>query len=156
MNLSSLLPILFVGLMLSVACSSESSTDYQTADYQTSDYGSGGGSFFSSSASFVSHTDPRENAFKVSFPEGWQTKVSLERPHQQIRTCGISVSPDGKSRLFLGDPSIPTFMQPNPQMGMNAGMNTGNPLLVIQPLIPASRLITCIATEPKERRRWDG
>ncbi|MCB0844369.1 MAG: hypothetical protein KDE26_14040, partial [Bacteroidetes bacterium] len=79
-------------------------------------------------SNFATYTDPRENAFTVSLPSDWKTQVSLERPHGQIRSCGVSVSPDGKSKVFFGDPTLPTYMAPNPQFGMYKGANTGNPL----------------------------
>ncbi len=62
---------------------------------------------------FVRMTDPKENAFSVLMPKGWQAQVSLERPGGQIRSCGVATSPDGATRIFLGDPNIPTFFSPN-------------------------------------------
>ncbi|MEM7657011.1 MAG: hypothetical protein AAF399_12835 [Bacteroidota bacterium] len=86
------------------------------------------------STSFQTYADPNENAFQVQFPEGWQSQVRLMRPGGQIRSCGFSMSPDGTTRLFFGDPSIPTFFEPNPAMGMFAGTNLGNPMTVVRPV----------------------
>ncbi len=88
---------------------------------------------------FVKMTDPKEGAFSILMPQGWNSQIALERPEGQVRICGASTSPDGSSRIFFGDPNMPTFMVPNPQMGMNAGMQTGSRMLVILPYMPADQ-----------------
>jgi len=88
---------------------------------------------------FVSMTDQNESAFTVNMPEGWTSKVSLERNFGQIRNCGVANSPDGKIRLFFGDPSLPTFNVPMPEYGMFEGMQTGNPMSQVNNFIPADR-----------------
>lgn len=73
---------------------------------------------------FVRMTDPKENAFSVMMPKGWQAQVSLERPQEDaVRPCGMAMSPDGASRIFFGDPSLPTFLTPNSQVAAIAQMS---------------------------------
>jgi hypothetical protein len=73
---------------------------------------------------FVRMTDPKENAFSVMMPKGWQAQVSLERPQEDaVRPCGMAMSPDGASRIFFGDPGLPTFLTPNSQVAAIAQMS---------------------------------
>jgi hypothetical protein len=83
--------------------------------------------------------DTRENAFSLELPEDWQNFITLERPYDQVRNCAVSISPDQRSRLFFGDPNLPTFALPNPQMYLHAGMNTGSPLFQVRNFQPADQ-----------------
>lgn len=83
---------------------------------------------------FVRISDPKENAFSVMMPKGWQAQVSLERPHDQVRPCGMATSPDGASRIFFGDPQIPTFVLPNSSYVQLAQMN---PMFRVMPKMDA-------------------
>jgi len=56
---------------------------------------------------FVVWRDPRENAFQVGVPQGWQvsgglTRASQIEPHSVIR----AQSPDGKIQVFYDDPDL--------------------------------------------------
>ena len=86
---------------------------------------------------YETQKDPKENAFSLEVPEDWQTTMGLERPHGQVRSCGVSIREDGEARIFWGDPHLPTFSEPNAQYGIRAGMNTGNPLMQFQPRMTA-------------------
>jgi len=79
----------------------------------------------------VKTDDPLENAFSVDMPKDWYTKVGLERPYGIIKSCGVAISPDQKTRIFFGDPSIPSFTLPMPEIGFYEGMSLGNPLQVV-------------------------
>lgn len=83
--------------------------------------------------------DTRENAFSLELPEDWQNFITLERPYGQVRNCAVSISPDQRSRIFFGDPNMPIFSLPNPQMYLRAGMNTGNPLFQVRNFQPADQ-----------------
>ncbi len=78
--------------------------------------------FFSSDESndlsYESMTDPNENAFTIDVPKGWNSRISLERFNTITRQCGVTVSPDNKTRVFFGDPSIPNFVLPEPSIGL--------------------------------------
>lgn len=55
--------------------------------------------------------DP-EQMFTIAAPRGWQSRAWVKRdgpiPHQLV----TAASPDGATALFLGDPTIPHFMEP--------------------------------------------
>lgn len=87
-------------------------------------------------------SDLNENAFTVDMPKGWDSKISLVRQYGQTRNCGVTTSPDGKIRLFFGDPSIPSFNVPMPELGMYENMPTGNPLSQVSRFIPAGRFFS--------------
>ncbi|MEZ4850046.1 MAG: hypothetical protein R3B93_15795 [Bacteroidia bacterium] len=90
-----------------------------------------------SSIQFIRYFDPKENAFSIAMPMGWNSQVSMERPYGIIRSCGVSVSPDQRTSIFFGDPTLPMFQMPNPMMFLFRGMNTGNPLKQVENFIPA-------------------
>jgi hypothetical protein len=53
-----------------------------------------------------------EQVFAVSMPRGWRNRAWVQRsgpvPHQLV----TAHSPDGEASLFLGDPTIPRFIEP--------------------------------------------
>ena len=99
------------------------------------------GSGESAELEYESLKDPNEGAFTVQMPKGWKSKIGLERISGSIRECGVSLSPDGKTRLFFGDPSIPTFTIPMPEWGMPEGVQTGNPLSQVRNYVPAGNFV---------------
>ena len=115
----------------------------KTEGTQTSDSSESSGIFamFNEESSwepeFETVKDPNESAFTVNMPKGWKTKVGLERVSGQIRECGFTISPDGKTRMFFGDPSIPAYSLPMPQLGMYEGVNSGNPMSQVRSYVPA-------------------
>lgn len=129
------IPLFLLSIISLFACTPDSDTygeqDYsETSFMQTSNNASGG---------LVRMTDPKEGAFSIMMPQGWKSQVSLERPHGQIRTCGVATSPDGATRIFFGDPNLPSFLSPNPQFGMFEGMQTGNPLQQVRRFMQAEQ-----------------
>lgn len=82
--------------------------------------------------------DPNEGAFKLSLPKGWSNKIGVERVMNETRMCAVSVSPDEQTRIFFGDPSIPVFNKPIPEIGLYAGYNSGNPMSVVAPFTSAA------------------
>lgn len=100
------------------------------------------GSMFSGSSGdveFVNVTEPNEQAFSVNVPKGWKADVAMIRRGGGVKNVGSITSPDGKINLFFGDPNLPSFGLPNPQMGMYEGMNTGNPLFQVRQFVPADQ-----------------
>jgi hypothetical protein len=58
--------------------------------------------------------DPRERAFTIEVPQGWQSTVDLVR-HGPVDIVYLASarSPDGAITLFLNDAEIPVFSLPN-------------------------------------------
>lgn len=90
---------------------------------------------------FITITDAKENAFSVNMPKGWESKVSLERFFNISRQCGVSVSPDNKIRVFFGDPTIPNFTIPIPELGLFEGGPFSNQLSQIRVYTPADKFL---------------
>lgn len=57
-------------------------------------------------------SDPVENAFTVEVPEGWDSVAYSAGQFDAHREVVSSVSPDGKTVLFMGDPKLPTYNDP--------------------------------------------
>src|ERR1700732_2309155 len=54
---------------------------------------------------FVTWRDPKENAFQVGVPQGWQVSGGMARMNTVEAHAVIKVqSPDGKIRIFYDDP----------------------------------------------------
>jgi len=74
---------------------------------------------------FTPWRDPREGAFTLNVPQGWQISGGTVRnsaldPRQVIRAA----SPDGKVQVFIGDPNLIPREVPN-QMTAFTGMREG-------------------------------
>jgi len=95
---------------------------------------------------FINMTEPKENAFTIDMPKDWNNMIGLERVGGETRNCGVSVSPDNKTRIFFGDPSIPVFTKPMPEIGMHEGMNTGDPRSQVMSFIPAEKFYSGYAS----------
>jgi hypothetical protein len=83
------------------------------------------GTSASNNTFFVVWRDPRENAFQVGVPQGWQisgglTRASQIEPHAVIR----AQSPDGKIQVFYDDPDILMRQVPN-QLTQFGGFREG-------------------------------
>lgn len=133
--------ILFSGLFLFASCTNSGSSDTANSNgsSESSNNSSIFGSIFSDDISFETIQDPRENAFKINLPKGWQNQIGLVRKGNQTRNHGVSVSPDGKTQLFFGDPNLPYFSLPIAEYGMRPGMQTGDPLLQVANHVPANK-----------------
>lgn len=79
---------------------------------------------------WVTMSDPNEGAFSVQMPGGWQNQAALIRIHDQIRNRVVSQSQDGGTFLFMGDPELPSFIEPG-------GMPATNPMTQVHPFVPA-------------------
>ena len=87
---------------------------------------------------FVPWRDPREGAFILNVPQGWQvsggtTRNSAIDPRQSLR----ATSPDGHTQLFIGDPNLIPREVPNRLLayaGVREGQTTqgpwGGPILI--------------------------
>ena len=61
---------------------------------------------------FVPFADPREGAFTVDVPAGWNTSGGLFRASPFVTHWAIETdSPDGQTRVVMGDPLLPTSFQ---------------------------------------------
>jgi hypothetical protein len=66
------------------------------------------------SAPMTTFTDPTENAFTASAPQGWTVKGGIKRSSPSIAKPWITaVSPDGATTINLGDPSLPMYTLPS-------------------------------------------
>jgi hypothetical protein len=75
---------------------------------------------------FVTFTDPREHAFTMAVPRGWQVVGGAYRlTPTDIRNAVTMISPDGGLRVFFGDAHIGAFTEPNRMMG-RVGMREGS------------------------------
>ncbi len=84
---------------------------------------------FVASQQWTTYADPAEHAFTMDVPAGWQVSGGLARfSAVDVRTGVTMRSPDGRIEIFYGDPEIPPFTVPNPQMemyGIHEGMTLG-------------------------------
>jgi hypothetical protein len=70
-----------------------------------------------SASNFITWNDPEENAFTLEVPTRWNIKGGLFRYSlQDVRPTVEAISPDGKIRITIGDPNIPTYIVPVPPM----------------------------------------
>jgi hypothetical protein len=60
----------------------------------------------------VTMTDPVENSFWVDVPAGWDSVAYASGQFDVHREVVSSISPDGGTVLFLGDPKIPNYWAP--------------------------------------------
>jgi len=60
----------------------------------------------------VTVQDPVNNAFSIGVPNGWDNLVYSSVEGQVTHEVVNSVSPDGKTVLFIGDPKIPSYWNP--------------------------------------------
>jgi len=75
--------------------------------------------------SFENWTEPKEHAFTVDVPRGWQVVGAVSWHSQTDAQPFVRVtSPDGKVQIFLGDPDLLTRQVPN-QMQRFAGAKEG-------------------------------
>ncbi len=87
---------------------------------------------------FTTWTEPRENAFSISVPQGWKTVGGMYRLSATDIRSGVTLaSPDGQIRVLLGDSNLGTFIEPNQMMayaglreGMYYGLGDGSQLLI--------------------------
>jgi hypothetical protein len=69
-------------------------------------------------------TDPTENAFTVSVPQGWTVKGGIARSGGTAKPWITAASPDGATTISFGDPSIPQFTLPSGQNGPGGTVQT--------------------------------
>jgi len=60
----------------------------------------------------VSMLDPVDGAFTVEVPEGWDSVAYSSGRYEVSRNVVSSVSPDGKTVMFVGDPKLPFYWDP--------------------------------------------
>jgi hypothetical protein len=69
-------------------------------------------------------TDPTENAFTVSVPEGWKVKGGIVRKSAVVAIPWFAAtSPDGATSVFMGDPTVPLFTLPTQRLREGAVVN---------------------------------
>jgi hypothetical protein len=74
---------------------------------------------------FVNWNDPREGAFSVGVPQGWQVTGGTYRlSATDVRHALAMGSPEGRVRVTIGDSNIGLFIQPSQMLAM-AGLREG-------------------------------
>lgn len=59
-------------------------------------------------------TDPTEDAFTMSVPQGWAAQGGVHRTAPSMATVWASAtSPDGATTIMINDPSLPSYSTPN-------------------------------------------
>jgi hypothetical protein len=67
----------------------------------------------SASSGMSTFTDPTENAFTISAPQGWTVKGGIQRTATSAQPWVNATSPDGATSITIGDPSVPGFTLPS-------------------------------------------
>jgi hypothetical protein len=62
---------------------------------------------------FVTMTDPVDDSFTVSVPRGWDSIAYSTGQFDAHREIVSTVSPDGGTVIFLGDPKVPNYWHPH-------------------------------------------
>ena len=81
--------------------------------------------------------DPVEKAFTVSMPKGWHNRAYSARAYDIHRYVVTSVSPNGDTVLYMGDPKLPNFYVPAYANPVTYEFAQANPLISIQDYSPA-------------------
>ena len=87
---------------------------------------------------FTTWNEPRENAYSISIPQGWQAVGGLYHlSATDVRSDVVVGSRDGQIRVRFGDSNLGTFIQPNQMMayarlreGMYYRLGDGSQLLI--------------------------
>ena len=58
-------------------------------------------------------TDPVAGSFTVEVPLGWDTTAYSTGMYSDHREAVVSISPDGNTIVFLGDPKLPAYWSPS-------------------------------------------
>jgi hypothetical protein len=85
----------------------------------------------------VTIKDPVEGAFTVSVPKGWRSQAFLTRTYDIWRAVVNSMSPDGNTLFFFGDPHLPGYIIPTLQFPENNPFANLNPLMRFSNYVPA-------------------
>ncbi len=87
--------------------------------------------------SLVTIKDPVEGAFTVGVPKGWRSQAFLTRTYNIWRAVVNTMSPDGSTLIFFGDPHLPGFTIPTPDYNPSNIFNGINPLMRFSNYVPA-------------------
>ena len=83
-------------------------------------------------------SDPVENGFTVLMPKGWRNLAYTARSFDLTRFVLNSVSPDGSTVLFIGDPTAPMYVEPSfPSINVTRSVVKVQPLMKIARFQPA-------------------
>ncbi len=86
-------------------------------------------------------SDPVEDAFTIQMPKGWHNRAYSARAYDIHRTVAYSVSPNGDTLLFAGDPSIPNYFTPEGANPMTYEFAKLNPLIKVEPFRPVTEYL---------------
>lgn len=103
--------------------------DTNTTAQQKGDTTASDGRMDDATVELVTLTEPKEGAFTIDMPMGWENQATLVRIDNQPRSFATALHPGGDTLLFLSDPKMPTFIEPTLQM------NANNPLTKMNPMV---------------------
>lgn len=86
---------------------------------------------------FTTISDPANGAFSVDVPVGWDNLAYSTVDGQIHREVVNSVSPDGKTVVFLGDPKIPSYWEPATADDITRQFAEWLPTMDLAPYTPA-------------------
>lgn len=85
--------------------------------------------------------DPVEDAYTVKLPKGWNNRTYSARAYDTHRMVSLTVSPNGDTVIFYGDPSLPNYYVPEYAHEMIHYFARVNPLMKIESYRPAKQFI---------------
>jgi hypothetical protein len=86
---------------------------------------------------WTTFSDPTEHAFQLQVPSGWRVQGGIERfSETNAQGWVTAMYPDGSTFLFLGDPSLPSFEEPNPAMMIQEGTWIVSSVGAAMPVMP--------------------
>lgn len=114
-------------------------------------------------ASMTEFIDPAENAFQLQMPTGWSVEGGTQRFSPTSAGPWVTaLSPDHATFVFLGDPSVPIYEQPNPAMMINEGtwITGASGLVAVTPYLPGQQFAALYAqhamTQTCANLKWQG
>ncbi len=117
----STLPAALVAFLLLTACTAPVT--------ETAARPQGGKQSSAATGAMVTLKDPVEGSFTIKMPKGWRNQAYLVRVYELHNVVATSLSPDGKTLLFIGDPRLPYHMVPTPYMNAETFTAPMNPLM---------------------------
>lgn len=95
----------------------------------------------------VTVQDPVNNAFSAGVPEGWDSLVYSVVEGQVTREVVNTVSPDGDTILFIGDPKIPSYWNPATANPITVQFSEQLDFMELKTYVPAPEHLATYVTE---------
>lgn len=95
----------------------------------------------------VTVSDPVHNAFSAGVPNGWDNLVYSTVEGQVTKEVVNSVSPDGETILFIGDPKIPSYWNPATANPVTVSFTEQLDFMDLKSYVPAPDYLSTYVTE---------